>query len=123
MNKLAVALAIATVVTLDVIVGLGSGLPDSVVSGRLIAVAVPIMDLCLVVSSVLLARILFARGFRRLGILFALNLVLFAIAVVVRLTGSVPPRWLLFSADVYWLNLYLVALSRFWPVLLGRSAA
>jgi hypothetical protein len=41
--------------------------------------------------------------------------VLFAIAAVIRATGSIPPRWLLFGVDVYWLNLYLVALAKLWP--------
>jgi hypothetical protein len=35
------------------------------------------------------------------------------IAAVVRATGSMPPRWLLYGVDVYWLNLYLIALSRY----------
>jgi hypothetical protein len=53
--------------------------------------------------------------------LFTLNLALFAVAVVVRLRGSMPPRWLLFGVDVYWLNLYLFALAKHWRVLAGRS--
>jgi hypothetical protein len=28
-----------------------------------------------------------------------------------------PPRWLLFGTDVYWLNLYLVALAKHWRLL------
>lgn len=79
------------------------------------------MDLCLVVSSVLLARLMFANGFRGLGTLFTINLALFAVALVVRLRGSMPPRWLLFGVDVYWLNLYLAALAKHWRVLANRS--
>jgi len=119
-NRLAVTLALATVAALDVILVAGAGFPDSAPGEGLIAGAVPIMDLCLVVSSVLLGRLLFANGSRGLGMLFTLNLALFAMAVVVRLRGSMPPRWLLFGVDVYWLNLYLVALARHWRVLAGR---
>jgi len=118
MNMLAVALAIATVATLDLILLVGAGFPTT--GERLTAVVVPIMDLCLVVSSVLLARILIAAGVRRLGMFFVLNLALFAMAAVVRARGSMPPRWLLYGVDVYWVNLYLVALARYWPVISGR---
>lgn len=112
MNKLAVALAIATVALLDLILVVGAGLPSSITGERLIAAAVPIMDLCLLSSSALLAWLLIAGGARRLGLLFTRNFVLFAIAAVVRATGSMPPRWLLYGVDVYWSNLYLVVLSR-----------
>ena len=99
MNQLAVTLALATVAALDVILVAGAGVPDPALAQGLIAVGVPIMDLCLVVSSVLLGRLLFANGSRGLGMLFTLNLALFAVAVVVRLRGSMPPRWLLFGVD------------------------
>jgi len=122
MNQLAVALAIATVAALDLILLAGAGAPSSATGDRVIAVVVPIMDLCLLASSVLLGRLLLARGNRTLGLLFMLNLALFAIAVVVRATGGMPPRWLLYAVDVYWLNLYLVTLSRYWPTLAGPSA-
>jgi len=123
MDKLAVTLAIATVAALNVVVVVGASLPDSVTGERLLAIAVPIMDLCLVLSSVLLGRILVARGFRTLGALLILNIALFAAAVVLRVVGSIPPRWLLFTTDVYWLNLYLIALSKHWSVFSGRAAA
>jgi hypothetical protein len=123
MNKLAVTLAIVTVAALNVIVVVGAGLPGSTTGERLLAIAVPIMDLCLVLSSVLLGRLLLATGNRTLGTLLMLNLVLFAAAVVLRVLGSIPPRWVLFTADVYWLNLYLVALSKQWSAATGRAAA
>jgi hypothetical protein len=122
-NKFVVTVAIATVAALNVVLIVGAGLADSTTEQRLLAIVVPIMDLCLVLSSVLLARMLMAQGFRTLGLLFILNLVLFALALVVRLGGSMPPRWLLFTVDVYWLNLYLIALSKHWPVVSGKAAA
>jgi len=112
MTKLSAALAVVTVAALDLIVIVGAGLPGSATGERLVAMAVPIMDLCLVLSSVLLGRILLAAGHRTLGTLMMLNLVLFAAAVALRVLGSIPPRWALFAADVYWLNLYLVALPK-----------
>jgi hypothetical protein len=123
MNTLAMTLALATVATLDLILLVGAGLPGSASGERLTAVVVPLMDLCLVVSSVLLARILIAVGVRKLGFLFVLNLALFAMAAVVRARGSMPPRWLLYGVDVYWVNLYLVTLARHWPVVSGRRVA
>ena len=123
MNRLAVALAIATVGALNVIVLLGAGLPASDTSERVLAIAVPIMDVCLVTSSILLGRSFLATGHRTLGTLLLLNLALFAAAIVIRMRGSIPPRWVLFTADVYWLNLYLVALSKYWSAPSGRAAA
>lgn len=123
MNRLAVALAIATVAALNVIVLVGAGLPASGTGEWVLAVAVPIMDGCLVLSSILLGRRFLATGHRTLGTLLLLNLTLFAAAIVTRMRGSIPPRWALFTADVYWLNLYLVALSKYWSALSGRAAA
>jgi hypothetical protein len=123
MNKLAIALAIATVAALDLIVVVGAGLPASATGERLLAVAVPTMDLCLVLSSVLLGRLLLATGHRTLGTLLMFNLVLFAAAAVLRVLGSIPPRWVLFAADLYWLNLYLVTLSTQWSAASGRPVA
>ena len=122
MSRLAVALALVTIATLNVILVAGSGFPNEPLGDRRVAVAVPVMDLCLVLSSALLGRVLLARGFRALGILFLLNLVIFAAAFVVRVGGAVPPRWLLFGTDVYWLNLYLIGISKHWRTLLDRSA-
>jgi hypothetical protein len=122
-NKLAVVLAVVTVAALNVIVVVGAGLPASTTGERLLGGVVPLMDLSLVLSSVLLARIFIAKGFPTLGKLFIFNIALFAIAVVVRVAGSMPPRWLLFTADAYWLNLYLIALSRHWDLWSDQSAA
>jgi hypothetical protein len=47
MKKPAIALAIATVAALDLIVMVGAGLPASATGERLLAIAVPTMDLCL----------------------------------------------------------------------------
>jgi hypothetical protein len=112
MNKSALTLGVVTVAILNVVIIVGAGLPDSASGERLIATLIPVLDFCVIVSSVLLGRTLVARGFRTLGILFLLNIALFALAIVVRVSGSMPPRWLLFGTDVYWLNLYLVALSK-----------
>jgi len=123
MNKSALTLGVVTVAILNVVVIVGAGLPDSASGERLIAALIPVLDFCVVVSSVLLGKTLVARGLRTLGILFFLNIALFGLAIVVRVSGSMPPRWLLFATDVYWLNLYLVALAKHWRLLAGQPAA
>jgi hypothetical protein len=123
MNKLALILGLATVAILNVVIIIGAGLPESPSGERLIATLIPALDLCLMVSSVLLGHILMTSGFRPLGALFLLNLALFAVAIVVRVSGSMPPRWLLFGTDVYWLNLYLVALAKHWRLFAAHPAA
>jgi hypothetical protein len=122
MNKSALTLGVVTVAILNVVIIVGAGLPDSASGEHLIAVLIPVLDFCVVVSSVLLGRVL-TKGFRTLGILFFLNLALYALAIVVRVSGSMPPRWLLFATDAYWLNLYLVALAKHWRLLADRPAA
>jgi len=119
---LAIPLALATIVTLELIVLIGAGVPNSAAGSRLTAVLVPIMDLCLVTSSALLAWILGRNDARVLAGLFLFNLALFAAAAVMRASGSLPPRWLLYAVDIYWLGLYLITLGRHWPIVPGRSA-
>ncbi|HSE46970.1 MAG TPA: hypothetical protein VLA89_16750 [Gemmatimonadales bacterium] len=116
-------LGVVTVAILNVVIIVGAGLPDSASGERLIAALIPVLDFCVVVSSVLLGKTLVARGLRTLGILFFLNIALFALAIVVRVSGSMPPRWLLFATDVYWLNLYLITLAKHWRLLAGHPAA
>jgi hypothetical protein len=114
-TSLALAAAVVTVACLDIIIAIGAGIPESSAGEQVIAVAVPVMDIALVLSSALMLRMCVAIRSRAMGALFALNLILFAAAVLLRLTDVVMPRWLLFSFDVYWLNLYLFVLSRLWP--------
>ena len=45
-----------------------------------------------------------------MGALFMANLVVMAGALVLRVSGVQFPRGVLFGADLYWLNLYLVGL-------------
>jgi hypothetical protein len=119
---LTIPLAPATILTLELIVLIGAGVPNSAAGNRLTAVLVPSMDLCLVTSSALLAWILGRNGARVFAGLFLLNLALFAAAAVMHASGSIPPRWLLYAVDVYWLSLYLITLARHWPIVSGRSA-
>jgi hypothetical protein len=44
------------------------------------------------------------------GLLFLVNLVVMLGALLLRLSGVEFPRSVLFGADLYWLNLYLVGL-------------
>ena len=101
MKKLALLFGAITVAALNVIVFAGSGLSDASIGQRLITVAVPIMDVSLIASSVLFGRLLIGvKGFSVLGLLFILNLAALAgVAIVVVLTGRILPRWLLIGAD------------------------
>jgi hypothetical protein len=72
------------------------------------------MDVSLVVSSAVLGGVLVRRGRRFFGLLFLSNLVLILGAFVLRLTGLEFRPVLLFGADLYWLNLYLIGISREW---------
>jgi hypothetical protein len=121
-HAVAISLALATIVTLELIVLIGAGVPNSAAGNRPTAILVPIKDLCLETSSALLTWILGRMGARALAGLFLFNLALFAAAAVMRASGSIPPRWLLYAVDVYWPSLYLITLARHWPIVSGRSA-
>jgi hypothetical protein len=104
-----VVLGVVTVVTLDLILLIGaSGEPSSWFDSLVL-----VMDVSLITSSIVLG-IAFLRGGRRpLGALFLVNLVVTLGAPMLRVSGVQFPRAVLFGADLYWLNLYLVGLT-FW---------
>jgi hypothetical protein len=97
---LALASAVVTVACLDIIIAIGAGIPQSAAGEQVIAVAVPVMDTGLVLSSALMLRTFMAIGSRALAALFALNLILFAAAALLRQTDVVIPRWVLFSVGL-----------------------
>ena len=70
------------------------------------------IHLGLIVSSPLLAAWYWRAGTRWLGVAFGMNLVALGVSAVVRAAWGILPPWVLFGADVYWLNLYLVCLTR-----------
>ncbi len=70
------------------------------------------IDLSLLTSSLLLGLWFWRVGQRGLGVVFAGNLVVLGVAAILRVEGYIFPPMVLFGADVYWLNLYLVCLAR-----------
>jgi hypothetical protein len=105
----AVVLGVVTVAALDLILLIGAGDEPPAWFGVLVLV----MDGSLVASSVTLGVAFLGRGRRVLGVLFLGNLVVMLGALVVRASGLQFPRAVLFGADLYWLNLYLVGLVIF----------
>jgi hypothetical protein len=78
------------------------------------------LALSMLVSSALLGYILTVSGQRFIGGVFLLNVAAGLIGAGVALSGvrlSVP---MLCAADVYWLNLYLIALTKHRALLLGQ---
>ncbi len=106
MRAAALALGLLTVVALDLVVFIGAaGEPPW------FGVLVLALDLSLLASSVALGVVFFRRGRRALGAVFLGNLALMLAALVLRAAGLEFPRAVLFGADLYWLNLYLVGLA------------
>jgi hypothetical protein len=122
LGRIAIAFALIVVVSLNVILLLGSAGEDMGAPAGILGGSVAIFDVSLVVSSIVLS-LAFAR--LKLGLLSALffgNLALFIVAAAARVSGiSIRPA-VLFAADLYWLNVYLVVLARHWGQLAHRSA-
>ena len=97
---------------LNLILLLGAVVPDADSIRPVLNGLVHLIHLSLVVSSSLLGLWFWRVGLCWLGIVFGLNLVVFAISAGLRPGGFIFPPWVLFGADLYWLNLYLVCLAR-----------
>lgn len=102
---------VATILTLNSILFILALGPDPGPVRGFLDPLILAFDVALVSSSGLLAYRFFADGSRRLGWLFATNLGIYAVAVVVRLSGAMFPPWVFAVADLYWLNLYLICCS------------
>jgi hypothetical protein len=107
MRIVGVVLGVITVVALDLILLIGAGGEPPPWFGALVLV----MDLSLIASSVALGVTFLRSGRRLLGLLFLANLVVMLVALILRVSGVQFPRTVLFGADLYWLNLYLVGLA------------
>jgi hypothetical protein len=69
------------------------------------------------ISSALLAYVLISSGHRRLGAVFAANLIVSSTAAGgFAAAGVALPITLLFVADVVWLILYVAALTKHWTL-------
>jgi hypothetical protein len=78
------------------------------------------MDLSLIASSGLLGLFFLKHHSRLFGAVFLLNVGVFAFILVT--SGVRFTRILLFAADIYWLNLYLVGIAKFFHILSSPRA-
>jgi hypothetical protein len=102
----AVVLGVVTVAALDLILLIGaSGEPL-----QWFGILVPVLDMSLLASSITFGIAFFRRGNRLFGSLFLANPLILLVALMLRISGVQFSRALLFGADLYWLNLYLVGL-------------
>jgi hypothetical protein len=99
-------LGAVTVAALDLILLVGAAGEPPPWFGALVLA----MDLSLAASSVALGASFLRRHRPLLGVLFLGNLAVMLAALALRASGADIPRAVLFGADLYWLNLYLVGL-------------
>ena len=111
LKRLALALLFFVIVCLNGIILWGAaadGVPaKDIVTFR---VLVLLMDLGIVTSSLLLTYLFWRERRLKWAVLFAFNLVIMAGALAVRARGAALSPLILFAADLYWLQLYLVCL-------------
>jgi hypothetical protein len=110
-------LSLLTVICLDLILLFGAAVPDAQSIRPYFNALVAVMDLSLVSSSGLLGLYFLRHHSQFLGAAFLLNIGLFAVAFVLVTSGVRFARILLFAADVYWLNLYLIGVTKYFPAL------
>jgi hypothetical protein len=119
---LTASLSLVTILSLDLILLLGAAVPDTQSIGPYFNALVAVMDLSLVASSGLLGLFFLRHHSRSLGAAFLLNIGIFAVAFLLVTSGIRFARILLFAADIYWLNLYLIGMTRFLPALFSTRA-
>ena len=119
LGRIAIALSIATVLALDLILLLGAGVQDRESIRPVFGGLVMVMDLSLVSSSSLLGFRFARLGNKRAAALFFLNIGLFVVAFLFVASGVRLHPLLLYTADLYWLNLYLVCLTRYGRTISG----
>lgn len=117
-----IALGILVVASLDAILLVGAAGPDLGVPPGLIGGLVPVLDVALVASSLLLGLGFARRRQAFLSALFFGNVALFVVAAALRVTGFIFRPAVLFAADLYWLHLYLIVLARHWRRILDPAS-
>jgi hypothetical protein len=111
-------LSLLTVLCLDLVLLLGAAVPDTQSIRPYFNALVAVMDLSLVSSSGLLGLFFLKHHSRFLGAAFLLNIGIFAVAFLLVTSGVRFARILLFAADIYWLNLYLIGIMKLFHILL-----
>ena len=117
MKYLTALLSILTIICLDFIILLAALEHDVQSIQPVFNGLVAVMDLSLVSSSVLLGHFFMRHHARVLGGVFLLNIVIFVVAFILVTWGARFPRVLLFGADIYWLNLYLIGATKGFQIL------
>ncbi|GAC1471254.1 MAG: hypothetical protein NVSMB9_17220 [Isosphaeraceae bacterium] len=112
MRYAAILLSILTIVSLNLILLLSAVVHDPQSSRQALNGLIAVFDLSLVSSSGLLGILFIKQQHRFLGALFFLNIGIFLVAYALRTLGVFFPPLLLYTADIYWLNLYLICLTR-----------
>jgi hypothetical protein len=121
MQSVAIVLSLVAILSLNLILFLGAVVHDPEPIRPFLNGLVVVIDSSLVSSSGLLGLLL-VRTNKILASLFFLNIGVFIVAFVLRVSGVLFPPPLLFAADIYWLNLYLSALARYWPTIAARNS-
>ena len=111
-----------TILSLDLILLLGAAVPDTQSIRPYFNALVAVMDLSLVASSGLLGLFFLKHHSRFLGAAFLLNIGIFAVAFLLVTSGVRFARILLFAADVYWLNLYLIGVIKLFQISVSSRA-
>lgn len=119
MKYLAASLSILTILSLDLILVLGAAVHDPRSIRPYFGALVAVMDLSLVASSGLLGHFFLKHRSRFLAAAFLLNIGIFAVAFLLVTSGVRFAPILLFAADIYWLNLYLIGTTKFFHILLS----
>jgi len=112
---------LVVIASLNAIILWGAGAAGGVVgSNTIFGILVMVMDVALVISSLWLG-FLFLKARRAVwAALFFANLLVMAIAFIFKLNSISLSSFVLFGADLYWLNLYLACLCREWRHLKSR---
>ena len=117
MKYLTASLSILTILSLDLILLLGAVEHDPQSVRPYFNGLVAVMDLSLVASSGLLGLFFLRHRSRFLGAVFLLNIGIFVAAFILVASGVRFTPVLLFGADIYWLNLYLIGTTKFFQIL------
>ena len=121
-HRCATVFSFLTIASLNTILLLGASVRELESIRTVFDGVVVVMDLSLVISSLLLGFLFFKHQERFLSILFFLNVAVFVVASILRNRGIGFPSIVLFGADLYWLNLYLVSLARNRAILVGHAS-
>jgi hypothetical protein len=115
MKSLSLILALVVITSLNAILLWGAGTAGNVVgSNSMFGILVLALDVSLVASSFLLGYLFWREHRVAWATLFFTNLLMMMVALVLKLTNTGLSSFVLFGADLYWLDLYLVCLCCEW---------